>query len=52
MKNLPGQSSDEMPLEIDFSKGVRGLHYIPSDAKVFMPISIERKVWAYFSGKA
>ncbi|HXR74496.1 MAG TPA: hypothetical protein VN737_00900 [Bryobacteraceae bacterium] len=52
MKNLPGRSSDEMPLEIDFSKGVRGLHYIPSDAKVFMPISIERKVWEYFSGKA
>jgi len=52
MKNLPVRSSDEMPAEIDFTKGIRGLHHIPSDAKVFMPISIERKVWEYFSGKA
>jgi hypothetical protein len=52
MKNLPDRSSDEMPAEIDFTKGVRGLHHIPSEAKVFMPISIEREVWEYFSGKA
>jgi hypothetical protein len=43
---------DEMPAEIDFSKGVRGLHYISRDAKVFMPASIERSVWEYFSSKA
>lgn len=43
---------DSMPAEIDFSKGVRGLHYIPPDAKVFVPASIEREVWEYFSGKA
>ena len=30
---------DEMPAEIDFSKGVHGLHHIPSDAKVLMPAS-------------
>jgi hypothetical protein len=42
----------EMPAEIDFSKGVRGLHHIPPGAKVFLPVSIERSVWEYFSGKA
>ena len=43
---------DEMPREIDFGKGVRGLHHIPASAKVFLPASIERSVWEYFSGKA
>ena len=48
------ESSDEndMPSEIDFGKGVRGLHHIPASAKVLMPASIEKSVWAYFSGKA
>ena len=41
-----------MSAEIDFSKGVRGLNHIPPGAKVFMPASIERSVWEYFSGKA
>ena len=43
---------EDMPAEIDFSKGVRGLHHIPPGAKVFLPVSIERSVWEYFSGKA
>jgi hypothetical protein len=43
---------DEMPVEIDFNKGVRGLHHIPADATVFLPTSIERSVWEYFSRKA
>lgn len=43
---------DDMPVEIDFSRGTRGLHHIPPDAKVFVPASIERGVWEYFSGKA
>ena len=43
---------NEMPGEVDFSKGVRGLHHIPASAKVFLPASIERTVWEYFSGKA
>ena len=41
-----------MPAEIDFSKGVRGLHYIPSGTTVFLPTSIERSVWEYFSRRA
>ena len=41
-----------MPREIDFRKGVRGLHSIDPDAKVLMPASIEKSVWEYFSGKA
>lgn len=43
---------DKMPAEIDFREGVRGLHYVPLDAKVFLPASIERSVWEYFSVKA
>jgi hypothetical protein len=52
MSNLPLTDDDEMPAEIDFSKGVRGLHHIPAGAKVFMPASIEKNVWEYFAGKA
>jgi hypothetical protein len=58
-RHLPGESmndqpveDNEMPAEIDFSKGVRGLHRTPAGAKVFLPVSIERSVWEYFSGKA
>jgi len=43
---------DNMPAEIDFSQGVRGLHHIPTGAGIFLPTSIERSVWEYFSGKA
>lgn len=42
----------DMPAEIDFSKGIRGVHHIAPGAKVFMPASIERSVWGYYSGKA
>jgi hypothetical protein len=31
----------DMPAEIDFSKGIRGLHHIPPGARVLMPASIE-----------
>ena len=48
MKNQPLDDND-IPAEIDFSKGIRGLHHIP--AKVLMPVSIERSVWEYLSGK-
>ena len=43
---------DEMPAEIDFSKGVRGLHHFPPETRVFLPTSIERSVWEYFSRRA
>jgi hypothetical protein len=43
---------DEMPAEIDFSGGVRGLHHIPPTTRVFLPTSIERSVWEYFSRRA
>jgi hypothetical protein len=51
MNNQPCDNND-MPAEIDFSKGTRGLHHIPPGAKVLMPASIERSVWEYFAGKA
>ncbi len=44
--------NDDMPAEIDFTKGVRGLHHVPPGARVYMPASIEKSVWEYFSGKA
>lgn len=48
------QSSEEqdIPAEIDFSKGVRGLHHVARDTKVMVPVTIARSVWEYFSGKA
>jgi hypothetical protein len=49
--NEPTREPD-MPSEIDFSKAARGLHHLPGDATVFVPASIERGVWDYFSGKA
>jgi hypothetical protein len=42
----------EMPEEVDFSKGKRGLHHIPEGAKVYLPAAIERSVWEYFAGNA
>ena len=51
-KGLEATGYDDMPAEIDFSKGVRGMHHIPTGGKGLMPISIERSVWEYFSGKA
>jgi hypothetical protein len=41
MKDQPLDDND-MPAEIDFSKGIRGLHHIPPGAKVLMPVFIER----------
>jgi len=38
--------------DVDFSKGVRGLHHIPASARVYMPVSIEQGVWEYFSREA
>lgn len=44
--------NDDMPVEIDFTKGIRRLHHVPPDSKILMPAAIERSVWEYFSGKA
>jgi len=41
-----------MPEPVDFRKGKRGLHHIPADSKVYLPVWIERSVWEYFSRKA
>ena len=51
MSNRTNQHND-MPAEIDFGKGIRGLHHIPPGGTVLMPASIEKSVWTYFSGKA
>ena len=50
--NSQQADGNDMPAEIDFSKGVRGRHHIPPGAQVLMPASIEKSVWEYFSGKA
>ena len=51
---MTNRANDEggMPAEIDFTNASRGRHQIPADAKVFLPASIERSVWEYFSAKA
>ncbi len=51
MSDQPAED-DKIPAEIDFREGVRGLHHIPPGARVFLPASIERSVWEYFSVKA
>ena len=51
MNNTPVDDND-LPGDIDFSRGIRGIHHVPPEAKVFVPASIERGVWEYFSGKA
>jgi len=50
--NDQAMKNDDIPDEIDFSRGVRGLHHVPPGARVLMPVSIERSVWEYFSAKA
>lgn len=39
---------DDMPAEIDFSKGVRGKFYHP-DAKLNLPVYLDQEVQAYLS---
>ena len=48
MKSAEG---NDMPAEINFSKGVRGLHHIPHGDKVLMPVSIEGACGSTFPGK-
>ncbi len=33
-----------MAAEIDFGEGTRGLHHIPTDARVFLPTWIEKSM--------
>ncbi len=49
---MSDQEKQDMPGEIDFSAGARGLHHIPQGANVLMPASIEHSVWRYFAAKA
>lgn len=44
--------ADAMPAEIDLGKAIRGRHHLPAEGTVFLPASIERSVWEYFSDKA
>jgi len=44
MEIKPEAEEFDMPAEIDFGKGIRGLHHIPPDAKVLVPASIEKSV--------
>ena len=37
MSNQALDPDDDMPAEIDFSKGVRGLHYLGPDASISFP---------------
>lgn len=46
------KTDTEIALEIDLSKGRRGIHHIPKQAQVYLPVSIERSVWEYFARQA
>jgi hypothetical protein len=48
----PSAVDDEMPAEIDFSTGIRGLHYIAPGTQVFLPTAIEQSVWEHYSKQA
>jgi len=50
MTNQP--IDEDIPAEIDFREATRGRHHIPDEATVYLPASIERSVWQYFSDKA
>lgn len=52
MSNHQMDDGTDMPAEIDFKRGTRGLHHIPTDERVLIPVSVERAVWEYFSAKA
>ncbi len=49
--NVPPNSEDEIPAEIDFSGGVRGKFY-RSDAKLNLPVYLDRDVVAYLAAIA
>lgn len=45
------QDDEEMPAEIDFSKGVRGKFY-QADAKLHLPVYLDADVQAYLAAIA
>ena len=47
----PLNDDDEMPVEIDFSKGVRGKFYHPN-AKLNLPVYLDADVQAYLAAIA
>jgi hypothetical protein len=47
----PSQDDDEMPAEIDFSKGMRGKFYQPN-AKLHLPVYLDADVQAYLAAIA
>jgi hypothetical protein len=52
MTSEPIDENNEISADVDFSKGVRGRHFVPPGAKVLMPASIEKSVWEYFASRA
>ena len=49
--NNQQQTDQDHPHEIDSRNGTRGLHHIPAQAMVLMPVSIEKTVWEYYAAK-
>lgn len=47
----PTQDDDDMPAEIDFSKGVRGKFY-QANAKLNLPVYLDQEVQVYLSAIA
>ena len=51
MTTHAGPLDDDMPAEIDFSKGTRGKFFKPS-ARLDLPVYLEAAVQAYLAGRA
>lgn len=51
METQANQQDDDMPSEIDFSKGTRG-KFLKPGAAVNLPVYLDAEVQAYFSARA
>ncbi len=52
MSQGKSEHAGEMPGEIDFRRGTRGLHYIPAEKRVLLPISVDKEVWDLLAAQA
>lgn len=51
MSNTPTTPDDDMPAEIDFSKGTRGKFFRP-DARLSLPVYLDAEVQDYLAARA
>lgn len=44
--------TSEIPEEIDFRRATRGLHHIPPEKRVLLPISVDKEIWEILAARA